>query len=465
VPPRRHADTPTEKGPPPPTPVDTDSPCAAHNTQYTTMKLPVGHVPGVGVHKATAYGGLGEKLLRGWGWEAGKGCGKDGQGLAKAIEVTKKEDNAGIGGNNRYGWEEKWWEAAFNANVQSIADRAASDSDSSDSDSECDSEDETQLTTCQAGLLRNRDGTITSASADELKISASVSKDARGWAGRFGGREGKMERIRRHEAEASERARVQLGLLPKHGGAEPKASPAGKAAEKAEVRSSKPKRKSTGEARTKAKKVKKAKKSSSAAEELPEAGPAAMSAFSFAAKAYAVHAEKQPVPQDKKWWGCNYFVSAGCLAGLEPAEEARKRQTFCEDDQEKLYHQTQDKKAAGRQGIGVRGSVIKIAGGKYEGTKVKFDDNDGGEFSGAAAPARADADQVASIKWKKLITTKLQEAPDGAMKVKKLQKQVATQALAKIGMDVCLEHLKEVVMQKLTSSSRFVVEGKLVRCC
>jgi hypothetical protein len=60
------------------------------------MKLPVGHVPGVGVHKPTAYGGLGEKLLRGWGWEAGRGCGKDGQGMTKAIEVQKKDDNAGV---------------------------------------------------------------------------------------------------------------------------------------------------------------------------------------------------------------------------------------------------------------------------------------------------------------------------------------------------------------------------------
>ena len=60
------------------------------------MKLPVGHVPGVGVHKATAFGGLGEKLLRGWGWEKGQGLGKEKQGISAAIEVKKKDDNTGV---------------------------------------------------------------------------------------------------------------------------------------------------------------------------------------------------------------------------------------------------------------------------------------------------------------------------------------------------------------------------------
>lgn len=253
--------------------------------------------------------------------------------------------------------------------------------------------------------------------------------------------------------------RIQLGLPANTGNSGVQAmvmdSPADATSSKQKSNSGKNKRKSATEKGSKAKKLKQG-----TAEEHSGVSTS-MSAFTFAAAACSVHAEKKPVPQDKKWWGCNYFVSAGYLTGLEPADEARKRQTFCEDDQEKLYHQTQDKKAAGRQGIGVRGSAIKIAGGKYEGTKVKFDDDD----AQAPSPARADAEQLASVKWKKLIATQLKKAPDGAMKVKKLQKQVATEALAKIGMAVCVEHLKEVVMQKLTSSSRFVVDGKLARCC
>lgn len=427
------------------------------------MKLPVGHVPGVGVHKPTAYGGLGEKLLRGWGWEAGRGCGKDGQGMTKAIEVRKKDDNAGIGGNNRYGWEEKWWEAAFNANVQSLSSRAASDSDSSTSGSDSESEDETQLTTCQAGILRNRDGTVASASAAELKIAAAISKDARGWAGRFGGREGKMERIRRQEAAAAERARIELGLPSNDASVAPprpiKMSVTVKTSDGDQGHTVN-KRKASDKGGVK---PKKSKKNTSTAQT-----QGSMSAFTFAAAACSAHVEKKVVEKDSKWWGCNYFVSAGYMAGLEPAEEATKRQMFCEDDQENLYNRTQNNKAAGRQGIGVRGSAIKISGGKYEGTKVKFDDveNDAPSTSSdLSPPVRADSGQLAGIKWKKLITNTLNESPHGVMKAKKLQRKVAAEAQTRIGATVCLEHLKEVVMQKVTGSSRFVVEGKLVRCC
>lgn len=427
------------------------------------MKLPVGHVPGVGVHKPTAYGGLGEKLLRGWGWEAGRGCGKDGQGMTKAIEVQKKDDNAGIGGNNRYGWEEKWWEAAFNANVQSLSSRAASDSDSSTSGSDSESEDETQLTTCQAGILRNRDGTVASASAAELKIAAAISKDARGWAGRFGGREGKMERIRRQEAAAAERARIELGLPSNDASVAPprpiKMSVTVKTSDGDQGHTVN-KRKASDKGGVK---PKKSKKDTSTAQT-----QGSMSAFTFAAAACSAHVEKKVVEKDSKWWGCNYFVSAGYMAGLEPAEEATKRQMFCEDDQENLYNRTQNNKAAGRQGIGVRGSAIKISGGKYEGTKVKFDDveNDAPSTSSdLSPPVRADSGQLAGIKWKKLITNTLNESPHGVMKAKKLQRKVAAEAQTRIGATVCLEHLKEVVMQKVTGSSRFVVEGKLVRCC
>lgn len=60
------------------------------------MKLPPGHVPGLGVRKATAYGGFGEKLLRQWGWEKGQGCGKNKQGISEAVQVKKKDDNNGV---------------------------------------------------------------------------------------------------------------------------------------------------------------------------------------------------------------------------------------------------------------------------------------------------------------------------------------------------------------------------------
>ena len=60
------------------------------------MKLPPGYVPGQGVHKATAYGGVGEKLMKQMGWQEGQGLGRDQKGMKKAIEVKHKEDNIGV---------------------------------------------------------------------------------------------------------------------------------------------------------------------------------------------------------------------------------------------------------------------------------------------------------------------------------------------------------------------------------
>ena len=60
------------------------------------MKLPPGYVPGSGAHKATAYGGFGEKLLKQMGWEDGQGLGRGRKGRTKAIEVKIKEDTVGV---------------------------------------------------------------------------------------------------------------------------------------------------------------------------------------------------------------------------------------------------------------------------------------------------------------------------------------------------------------------------------
>lgn len=60
------------------------------------MKFPPGYVPGSGVHKASGFGGFGERLLRKQGWEKGEGLGKNKTGVAEAIQVRKKEDTAGV---------------------------------------------------------------------------------------------------------------------------------------------------------------------------------------------------------------------------------------------------------------------------------------------------------------------------------------------------------------------------------
>jgi G-patch domain len=60
------------------------------------MKLPPGYVAGVGVRKATAEGGFGERMLQQMGWQKGRGLGKNMDGMERPIEVKQKDDNAGV---------------------------------------------------------------------------------------------------------------------------------------------------------------------------------------------------------------------------------------------------------------------------------------------------------------------------------------------------------------------------------
>lgn len=60
------------------------------------MKLPPEHIPGQGPKQATAYGGLGEKLLKQYGWKEGQGLGAQGKGIKTAIKVLKKDDTIGV---------------------------------------------------------------------------------------------------------------------------------------------------------------------------------------------------------------------------------------------------------------------------------------------------------------------------------------------------------------------------------
>ena len=50
----------------------------------------------MGVRKATAKGGLGERLLKSMGWSEGKGLGRQEDGISSALVVKKKDDAAGV---------------------------------------------------------------------------------------------------------------------------------------------------------------------------------------------------------------------------------------------------------------------------------------------------------------------------------------------------------------------------------
>lgn len=66
------------------------------------------------------------------------------------------------------------------------------------------------------------------------------------------------------------------------------------------------------------------------------------------------------------------------------------------------------------------------------------------------------------IKWKKLISSVLKSAPDGALKMKKLPKLVS-KSLQESGISVNDIEFRTTLEEKVNSSSKFVVDGKYVR--
>ncbi|KAF8401037.1 hypothetical protein HHK36_014340 [Tetracentron sinense] len=67
-----------------------------------------------------------------------------------------------------------------------------------------------------------------------------------------------------------------------------------------------------------------------------------------------------------------------------------------------------------------------------------------------------------NIKWKKLISSILKLHPDGVLKMRKLQKLVV-KALQDSGVTEDEAQLIEMLVRKISSSSRFIVESKFVR--
>ncbi|CAA6666188.1 unnamed protein product [Spirodela intermedia] len=74
-------------------------------------------------------------------------------------------------------------------------------------------------------------------------------------------------------------------------------------------------------------------------------------------------------------------------------------------------------------------------------------------------PAKDSSEQ--KIRWKKLIVSILKSHPDGVLKVKKLQKLIK-KSLQESGMTEGKDQLQTKLMDKITSSSRFIVDGKYI---
>ncbi|XXG42446.1 hypothetical protein AAC387_Pa01g2728 [Persea americana] len=66
------------------------------------------------------------------------------------------------------------------------------------------------------------------------------------------------------------------------------------------------------------------------------------------------------------------------------------------------------------------------------------------------------------IKWKKMITSILKSNPDGVLKMRKLRK-LASKTLEESGITVDEVQLRDKLEHKINSSSRFILDNKLVR--
>ncbi|KAL6770105.1 hypothetical protein ACKKBG_A33620 [Auxenochlorella protothecoides x Auxenochlorella symbiontica] len=413
------------------------------------MKLPPGHVAGVGVVKPTGYGGYGERMLKTMGWDKGQGLGRTGEGIKEAIQVKKKEDSVGVGGRASWKWDDNWWERAYSESSAAI-DAVKKDEDSSSSSSSSESEDD--ATTCVS--RRNRDGTASSASAHELALLDALTQGgSRLAAGRFGGREGKMSRIRAQEAREAAAAAAALGT----------AVPDGRTSKSKKARSDADARPASQE---------------------PAAPRIVVEVHSAEASAAAAAAAALWRPTELEgWWGRGMFSPAGVLEGMRKAQEDAKR-GFTEDDQEGVYMAAHASKTQGRVGLGQAQRAVKVGGVAWTGTKVQFDEagEDGAQTSGAGCHADAACQTQAAgpstearpwealVRWKAVTQEFLRGAKPSGASLKRVGRHVVSHVAVRLqakghAHDAMPgeEEIAAVLLRKLQGSRQFVLEGKRVR--
>lgn len=180
-------------------------------------------------------------------------------------------------------------------------------SDSSDSDSS--NSDDSVARAPATGGQRHADGTASSATAAEAKLAAQLARDP--W-GRFGGRQGKIARLRAQEE-------AQLAAL-----AAKLASPQPAAVAPAKGGKRKKSGAAVGEDAAGLAPAKRKKGSKAAASATSGEGPApaeaalarvVLVADPVADKLSAAHTAFQPTPQSG-WWGAKRFTSAGAMGSV-----------------------------------------------------------------------------------------------------------------------------------------------------
>ena len=367
------------------------------------MKLPTWH--GEGTREKAwqgALSGYGARLMAGMGWREGQGLGKDAQGIARCLEEKRKATPAGVGApRDDFNAGDAWWERAFDSaarrmNAGGSPQPSSSSSSGSSSSSSSDSSDTATGGAATkvggaAAAARHRDGMVSTMTAEEMALAERLAKaSGRAPAGRFGGREGKLARVRRQEQALAGRADEALGA--RLAGALNPAATEG-------AGQGKRKREPAAAAAAPAKRVVREVR---LAEE-PERAP------------------YRPTFGDG-WWGLKRFAFGGLLEGR--AEKTRTFENgFRAEDQERLYRQAHFKKTVGKGGLGAGalGLPAKNLGNAWKGSKTTF----GG---GAAGEGAADGEEPPEKKEKKKKDEKKKEK--GKKRAGKKKAKKATKATA-----------------------------------
>jgi len=277
----------------------------------------------------------------------GEGLGKNRHGRVDALEVTKREENAGLGKTKeRYAWDEKWWEGHYaNAAHKFAAAVGASGggAGTSDSESSDSSDSEEDALMVKLGTVTGRDGVAYSGSKSDLKLMEELAKDNhRG--STFGGRVGKLERIAKFEAEQLAKYGIQSGSAVK--AIETKTTPNERGAAK--------------EKKKKKKDKKQEKKSTKSADDKDEPEPESEPAAAY-------EGEQSASTKERDWWFRAGF-SWGGLVGSKREKDlttdadgrpSKTRSGFTEDDQEALFKSAHERgvQKGTKRGLGGAGII------------------------------------------------------------------------------------------------------------
>ncbi|QDZ25222.1 hypothetical protein HOP50_16g77680 [Chloropicon primus] len=179
----------------------------------------------------------------------------------------------------------------------------------------------------------------------------------------------------------------------------------------------------------------------------------------------------KPVKLTSDWWGFKMFTQSTRLLGDQEVKVKGDKSDFTEQDQEDIYTNAKNSVLGKRIGLGM-GSREKWEGGKWEGEKKTFDDEEDGSeeedegemsffFRGESSKkfgvGKKEGDAVSKSKLKDLIVSALKANKKKKMKAKKLKDHVFAQVAENVA------NVEKFFKVLQSNSSKFGYDGKRVK--